>query len=720
MSKNTSENLSIHTTNKKSNEMALKLTASTLLLFFVIATLVCGTSAVLACKSTSQDYRVRTLTVNVQPTLPVLVQRYQAPELRIFCFSAQLVAGTSGVSSADCTAAAASAAITALKICRRNVNEPDGTSLCDDFSGISSETVFGSINGPEMVWDVLWVGSALPPQCFPRGVQFSYLALVRGSSVSSVGLFVVLLIIAILALILGVLSMGYFVKHRVELFDAAGAVSIAGPKGTFAGAQMQVRTGAAEDAQANYDDRVPTMYLPVRHGADGSPLYGAEGAELTAEQLAEMQAQNALHNGGQDDRAVASRMPRAIAMKGASPPRPGDGIEGFEGAARAIELSGEGGGALGAFDGIGAGKYRDGPPGSLRRRRGYRPHHGGSSPGGDDDDGFGGGGGGTGRRRNKALFPTHYDFETNDGITNQGDAPFGAGAPRDRFDRDSSGAYVDENGIAYSRDGQRLVGGLQGVRYVPQWMHAFHGRDDNADGVQDTMADAFDGGAPANGLNDSNSGGPFTEQGRSAGGSRGLQPVRELGIYNKAQPRSKAAAGGKADSAAPGTDGEESGYESTGERRVRFDKDGNKKVGAARGGGAAGSGRTTPVGGRNGNNKKNAPASGARVSGGGGRYSSARGGDDNATSGDNFNRSRAHVANPNLKLGELNRVNQPADSGADRIDVVRNFGGAGPVDPTRTTLGETGPRPVLQCANCKVLLNSQAPRFCRVTGEAHM
>merc|ERR1712159_490772 len=112
---------------------------------------------------------------------------------------------------------------------------------------------------------------------------------------------------------------------------------------------MQVRGGAAEQAQASYDGTVPTVYLPVRSGGAGSPLYGAEGQELTEEELAEMAAQNAEHQQSGGARGLrgpnaftnpndASRQMREIAKKGASPPRPGDAIEGFEGATREMEF----------------------------------------------------------------------------------------------------------------------------------------------------------------------------------------------------------------------------------------------------------------------------------------------------------------------------------------------------------------------------------------------
>jgi hypothetical protein len=683
---------------------------------------------VLACSSTSEDFRIRSLIVNVQPTQPILVQRYQAPNLRIFCFS---TTQTAGVTSASCPSSTATSNVV---LCSRLADQPDSDSSCERFDNIGSMIERGSINGPNKVWDIMWDGSSLPAQCFPRGVQFSYLALVRGTEVASIALFVVLLIIAILAVLLGVASLGVFVRQRVGRYDSAGAVTMAGPKGNFAGHQMQVRGGAAEEAQASYDGRVPTMYLPVRSAGASSPVYGADGQELNEAQLAEMAQMNAEHGGAAGGGAYArgagpqaftnnpneaSRQMRDIAKKGASPPRPGDAIEGFEGATRDMDFVSGSGKYLGhrAIGGPGGmARPGDRPGDSMRRRRGDGKYK---------DREFG-------ERRSKALFPTHYDWEKNDGFSGydgQGNEEYGNSGRPDRFDRNSSGHYVDENGNAYTRDGQPLGGNRPGVRYIPQWMHAFHGRDENENG------DAFDGGmSPSaaggdDGLNSSNARAIMGPDGSIVnpdgsvpiGKSKGLQ-VSELGVYNKPKATAQGNKGINSD------DYEGDGYESDGvggSRKVRFAGDkkgsattpgGNGNI-TPRGANAAGGKSKTFGGGGNNNTTPGGPAeaiSGSRA----GKYSSK-----NADpSGDRFNRDRASTHGKSLQLPKnrdfVDGGGADGVTGPDRIDVMRRFEQE---DYTTTVLGNRNQRPpVLQCAHCKALLDANAARFCPVTGERHV
>jgi hypothetical protein len=327
-----------------------------------------------ACYSTSDSFIDTQLILTVKPSNPVLVQRFQAPNIRIFCVLFEESA------AADSTCTQASTPV----LCSRLAADANSAFSCESLTQYTSDpnakVERGSINGPDMIWDLMWDGTAKAVGCYPRAVHFRALALVRGKDVSSTAVFVILLIVAILAVILIALVFAWFIHNRLRQIDEAGAITIAGPKATYQGPQMAVAPGGGLVG-------VDKVYQPVN-----------EKGALVEDQSA--------HFGGQpgDSRGLGATPAQRTRRgpKRASPPAPGDGLPGgasqFRGAQRNVfgnrsddDLDDDA--DLNFYDPDGVRRYRrDGsvaPPGTSVRRRGRSARKGGRSSrrgGGGEED----------------------------------------------------------------------------------------------------------------------------------------------------------------------------------------------------------------------------------------------------------------------------------------------------------------------------------------------
>jgi hypothetical protein len=638
------------------------------------------------CYSTSEDYINDEVIVAVQPQSPVLVKRFQAPNIRIFCvlFEEQ---------GPDCGQASTPV------LCWRPANDPNAQRTCETLvhqpGNPNHNEERGTINGPDMVWDLLWDGTDKAPQCYPRSVRFRALVLVRGKDVESLTVFIILVILAGLVLLAMLLVFLWFVNQRLKRIDEAGAVTIAGPKGEFTGPQMAVAAG-------NGPLGVDKVYLPVD-----------ENGATVADQSAGTYGQLANGTNGYGSATPAMRTRRG--PKRASPPAPGDGLPGGAGQFRGAQRSifGEGGDDeddddLYYYDDENVRRYRrDGtvaPPGtSVRRRRGGGKggagggrKKGGRGVAGDDEDEMTAMGYST-------LFPTEEGWRT--------------GGP----DGDEDGAYVDEDGNPIGIDEARRrgiapppkfgTGGRQQVRYIPQWQQGTFAKGGLIPEIGD--GDLDDEGYV-----------PRDQYGREIGKATGK--ARTFGRYatspSRRSPNRRNGEGGEDDENGYGSDRSGRRTPNGGRRSGR-----NSPYAGSRGpNGSRGGGRRGPNGeGDDGTMGGNGMSDGDMDNFGGSRRSpngrrgtrrgtTPGGGREFTTGGlqeagqDNFNRSRAKFFSPKLDPNG-GRVGGPGTPGGRR--------GADANDENAMT---AVPAPMMQCAACKVVLGGpDDPPFCPVSGERH-
>jgi hypothetical protein len=630
------------------------------------------------CYSTSEDYMDTQLIVEVQPFSPVLVRRFQAPEIRIFCVEFEEAGASCGQVSLPV-------------LCSRPVSDPNAAFSCErlDVYGAdaNADVTRGSINGQDMIWDLMWDGTTKAADCYPRAVRFRALALVRGKDVSSVAVFVVLLLIVIVAVLAIALVLIWFVYNRLQQIDDAGAVTIAGPKSTFQGPQMAVGPSGGIVG-------VDKVYLPVNENGATVEDQSAGAAKfgLTAGD----------HQRGNLPATPASRVRRGA--KRPSPPKPGDGLPGgvgqFRGAQRTVFGAGESGADEDEedpyfYDEEGLRRYRhDGsvaPPGtSIRRRRGGRGGRRGArrDPGDEELQAMG----------YASLFPTENGWKMGE----------------------ADETFVDEDGNELDPEEARRRGmaapkfapDLRGrVRYIPQWQHGTFAKGGHipelGDGEldQDYVQRDLSGREVGKETPRARTFGRYTSSRASGLMRRSPTGGDDAGGYQSGgsgagRRRASAAAAGRRSPFAADRGGDSA---------IRRDRDGHP-IDEPNGTGELADRQRDSFGGARYGAQRRRPSNGPAE----GRTFNSDGGLAEAGN-DNFNRSRAKLFSPGLDA----MAHGP--DAATRRSGLRGRGGKENVGGNENTTGAApAPPPVLQCQHCKVIFTGvNDPPFCVATGERH-